>query len=218
MNQPNNTNNSDKNSNKDNDKNRNRNRNRSRNRSRNRDSDSDRNKNTPPKKESQNKTNNRRRRDYQDRRNKPKKTSNKLSDHFSMNDFKCKEKGTIKISLGLVGALEMLRSKAQKRIEIIKGFEDPEVAEKKGKLKRNFHTQGLAADIKILNLSAKETFLLAEQIPEIMAIGLNVDEDYVHVDTRKTPERLLWVESKNTEIELNQDNRDQYLAITKDAD
>ena len=139
-----------------------------------------------------------------------KRSSHKLSDHFSKRDFTCKESGKLKISLGLIGALELIRSKANQRINIIKGFESLETAEKKGKAKRNHHTTGIAADITIDNFSAIETFKLAEEIPEIMGIGLNIDENYVHIDTRKATERSIWVEKNDDEIELTESNKSDW--------
>ncbi len=142
---------------------------------------------------------------------KPKKAkSNRVSEHFSKRDFVCKESGEFKISLGLVGALEQLRFLTKKRITIIKGYEPPEVAEKKGKIKRNYHTKGIAADIQVDNLDPKEAFIFAETIPEINGIGLNIAENYIHVDTRKE-ERTLWIEEKDSIIELNEENRSKYL-------
>ena len=144
-------------------------------------------------------------------RPKKKKFTNKISDHFSKNDFACKESGKFRISLGLVGVLEELRGVTQKRINIVKGYECPEVAEAKGQLKRNFHTQGLAADIQILNMSSVDVFKEAEKLAGVVGIGLNLKDDYVHIDTRKA-ERLLWVEENNEEIPITDDNRKQYLS------
>tara|TARA_A100001015_G_scaffold300588_1_gene386208 strand:+ start:4045 stop:4500 length:456 start_codon:yes stop_codon:yes gene_type:complete len=144
------------------------------------------------------------------KKKKAKRPSHKLSDHFSKRDFTCKESGKLKISLGLVGALELIRSKANQRINIIKGYESLEAAEKKGKAKRNHHTTGIAADITIDNFTATETFKLATEIPEIMGIGLNLEENYVHVDTRKAKERSLWVEKNDDEIELTDENKQEW--------
>ena len=47
----------------------------------------------------------------------------------------------------MVGGLELLRSITKKRIEIVKGYESPESAESKGKVSRNLHVSGIAADI-----------------------------------------------------------------------
>lgn len=146
-------------------------------------------------------------------KSKPRKKpfTNKISDHFSKNDFACKETGKLRISLGLVGALEELRGVTQKRITIVKGYECPEVAESKGQLKRNFHTQGLAADIQIANMSIQEVFKAAEALESISGIGLNIKDDYVHIDTRKS-ERLVWVEEGDEDIPLTDSNRKQYLS------
>lgn len=145
---------------------------------------------------------------------KRKKNRNKLSEHFSKKDFVCKESGTLKISLGLIGALELLRAKSKKRISILKGFQSLESAEKAGTIKRNYHTQGLAADISIESLTVQESFKLAEEIPEIKGIGINLKENYIHVDTRKAKERSVWLEVKDQEIEVTQDNREQILGAS----
>jgi len=144
------------------------------------------------------------------KRSAPKKFTNKISDHFSKKDFVCKESGQFKISLGLVGVLEEIRCKVNKHIEIVKGFESIEVAEKKGKVKRNFHTMGLAADIKIRDMTPQEMFECASEIDAIRGIGLNLEESYVHIDTRKT-DRVCWVEEANEEIELTLENRSKYF-------
>ena len=139
-----------------------------------------------------------------------KRFTNKISEHFSKLDFTCKESGKFKISLGLVGALEELRTLVKKRITIVKGYECNEVAEKKGSLKRNLHTQGLAADITIEGMSLTESFQAAETIESITGIGINKKENYLHIETRKT-ERRCWVEENNEEIELTQENKKNYL-------
>ena len=142
---------------------------------------------------------------------KPKKRfTNKISDHFSKLDFTCKESGKFKVSLGLVGALEELRTILKKRIDIKKGYEATEVAEKKGSLKRNLHTQGLAADIVVDGLSLSEIFLAAEQVNSITGIGINKKEAHIHIETRKM-ERRLWLEDGNEEIEITQTNKQDYI-------
>lgn len=149
--------------------------------------------------------------DSQKRHFAPKKWTSKISEHFSKKDFTCKESGEFKLSLGLVGALEELWSKVRKRIEIVKGFESVDVAEKHGRMKKNYHAQGLAADIRVDGMGCKDLFLMAKSIQSFSGIGLNIEENYVHVDTRKA-ERLCWVEEKNEEIELTEDNKQKYFA------
>ena len=93
--------------------------------------------------------------------------SHKISEHFSKRDFTCKDSQRLKISLGLVGALELLRSKAKGRINVLKGYQSPESHEKTGSFKRNYHTKGLAADITIDNVSPSEVFSIAETIDSL---------------------------------------------------
>lgn len=166
------------------------------------------------------------RRDRRNRRNRdrdhfrePKqvKKRNKISDHFSRKDFYCKSgldtnNNSFRISAGLIGALEMLRTAINTRINIVKGFECTESAEKKGKVRRNYHVQGLAANISTDEISLETLFKAAEDIPEIMGIGLNLDENYVHIRTNKADERAMWVIKNSEEIDLDEKNYKTYIA------
>ena len=149
-------------------------------------------------------------------RQKPKKKNQKrqwekVSDHFALKDFTCKsdpERQEFKLSLGLVGGLEMLRSKAQNRVNILKGFESKESAQQQGRVKRNYHRLGVAADITVDNRSLKDIFLIALDIPEFNGIGINVDDNHIHVDTRKG-DRKIWVEKDNDEHEISEEDARQ---------
>lgn len=137
----------------------------------------------------------------------------KVSDHFSKKDFYCKVNPTssFKLSLGLVGGLELLRTNIKQRIEIVKGYESPESAEGKGKVSRNLHVSGIAADIQVKDFDVKELFKAAQDIPEFKGVGLNITENYVHVDTRKQEETSLWVEQNDKIISLTEENMSQYF-------
>ena len=143
-----------------------------------------------------------------------KRPSHKLSDHFSKRDFQCKCgqcEDSIKTSLGLVGGLELLRSLSKNRVNIVKGYQCPDSAEGSGKFKRNHHCMGIAADITIDRLQPKDVFLLAEQVPEFKGIGLDLDKNHVHVDTRKETERTSWVIENSTETVLTPENRSHFF-------
>lgn len=139
--------------------------------------------------------------------------TSKVSDHFSKKDFYCKvnPSSSFKLSLGLVGGLELLRTNIKQRIEIIKGYESPESAEAKGKVSRNLHVSGIAADIQVKDFDSKELFKAAQDIPEFKGIGLNITENYVHVDTRKQEDVTLWVEENDRMISLTEENMSQYF-------
>ena len=140
--------------------------------------------------------------------------SNRLSEHFSKKDFMyTDEDGSEKcrISLGLVGGLELLRSLAGNRVNVVRGYITPEAAEKQGNFKRNYHPLGLAADVTIDNLTPRDVFLLAEQVPEFKGIGLNVTDQYVHVDTRKQAHRDIWVVEGGRRVDISGEARKKYF-------
>ena len=154
------------------------------------------------------------RRHKRDRRPQPKFTQ-KISEHFSKKDFVCHcgdcDK-SVKVSMGLVGGLELLRSRLNKnRVHIKTGHMCSTAAEKQSKIKRNFHLTGVAADIAVDTVNLVDVFKAAEEIPEFMGIGLNLTDGHVHVDTRKADVRELWVEHGNDTIPLTDDNRSKYL-------
>ena len=138
--------------------------------------------------------------------------SHKISGHFSIRDFVDPESGTssFRISLGLVGALELLRSKAKQRVNIVRGYHSQENDTPRG-FHKEYHSRGLAADVTVDNMSAKSVFLLAEEIKDFGGIGLNLSKEYVHVDTRKEDDRALLVIVNGKRIDLTPENRQSYL-------
>ena len=134
------------------------------------------------------------------------KKVHKVSDHFSKRDFVCKCgncENAVRISLGLIGGLELLRFKTKNRINIVKGYVCQDAAEKSGQLKRNHHTTGIAAEIVVDNMTPKDVFLLAEEVPEFMGIGIDFTHNVLHVDTRKGKARTLWIIEEGRQIELD---------------
>lgn len=149
-------------------------------------------------------------------RQRPKKIhwTDRVSEHFKKSDFipsDLDKKEKVRISMGLVGGLELLRKRAGKRITILKGFITQEMAEKEGNWKRNYHPLGLAAEITIKDMSPETAFLLAEEIEEFKGIGLDLDKQCIHVDTRKETDRVSWVIKDGKEISLDDDQRKTFL-------
>lgn len=155
---------------------------------------------------------------YQHRRERkappPPRFTNRISDHFSKKDFVCNCgacEESIKVSLGLIGGLELLRSLVKNRITVKCGYMCGDAAEKQSLIKRNFHLVGVAADIEVENMSLPEVFKIAETIPEFKGIGLNLEDGHVHVDTRKADERELWIEEGAVNMLLTDELRAKYL-------
>lgn len=141
-----------------------------------------------------------------------KKKNTKISQHFSYGDFACncgKCDGEIKTSLGLIGGLEFLRTKLNARINIVHAYECEDA--RKSNKGKNYHAQGIAADIQVENKTPREVFCVAEEVPEFRGIGLDLDENCLHVDTRKDEEVQRWVIDRSKRIVLTADNRNHYL-------
>ncbi len=138
----------------------------------------------------------------------------KISSHFSKRDFVCKCgkcDSAIRVSMGLVGGLELLRAKVQNRISIIRGYMCSDAVDAERGLRRNYYAVGLAADITVENMDPKAVFLLAEEVPEFKGIGINLDAGVLHVDTRKEKERVAWIETRGQVVPLTESNRHEYL-------
>ena len=138
------------------------------------------------------------------------KHSNRLSFSFKKEDFACKISKKIRISLGLIGGLELLKTTCQAHIKILKGYEDPD-ALNKANFRKNYHCMGLAADIQVDSLNLKELFMKAKTIEEFKGIGINIDDNYIHVDSRKEDERLMWIEKGDQIIPITEDNYEAYF-------
>ena len=166
----------------------------------------------------QNNRNNNQNRNRQQRNKKPqgKWNRHRISDHFMKRDFDSRKKdcgcdASLRISLGLVGIIEALRAKLNKRIDIVTGYYCPDCRERQYGIKRDFHHQGVAADIRVEGMDAVDLFLEAESYPEIKGLGLNLDDNHVHIDTRKEDERTIWVETNNEWIQITEENRSEYI-------
>lgn len=117
----------------------------------------------------------------------------------------------IRVSMGLVGGLELLRAKVQNRITVVRGYMCSDAVEAERGLRRNYYAVGLAADITVENMDLRAVFRLAEEVPEFKGIGLNLDSGILHVDTRKEKELVAWVETGGKVIPLDESNRSVYL-------
>lgn len=141
----------------------------------------------------------------------------RISEHFTKRDFDSREKGcacssSLRISLGLVGVIEAIRAKINKRVEIVTGFYCSDCRPRQYGIKRDYHHTGVAADIRVTDMSVVDLFLEAETYPEIKGLGINFDDNHVHIDTRKEDERQSWVEINNEWILLTDENRSQYIS------
>ena len=142
--------------------------------------------------------------------NKPKKYNKRLTQNFLETAFRCKASGKLKISLGLVGALELLATRYNEKIKILKGYESPDSVEKKS-FRKNYHSLGVAADIQIGELSLRDQYVMVKSIKEFKGIGINLDENYIHVDSRKDETVSVWFERDEGIIPFSDEKFEEFL-------
>ncbi len=86
-----------------------------------------------------------------------KDANEKVEKHFRVKEFACKD-GTQVVFIDdyLVSILEILRNKVGKPVHINSGYRTPAHNKAVGCALYSYHTRGMAADIRIDGMSAKE--------------------------------------------------------------
>nr|QJB21300.1 MAG: hypothetical protein [Microvirus sp.] len=113
----------------------------------------------------------------------------KLARHFRVKEFACKDGSPVVfIDDYLYNILDILRHKLGKPVIITSGYRTPEWNTKCGGAKYSYHMRGMAADIRVDGISAKE---LANKLNEIIPdeCGIIVYKSWVHFDVRTSKYR-----------------------------
>lgn len=108
----------------------------------------------------------------------------KLAKHFKVKEFACKDGSQVVfIDDYLVFILDILRNKLGKPIIITSGYRTTEWNKKCNGAKYSYHMRGMAADIRVDGMTAKE---LANKLNEIVPdeCGIIVYKSWVHFDVR----------------------------------
>lgn len=104
--------------------------------------------------------------------------------HFKVKEFACKDGSkAVFIDKYLVDILDILREKIGKPVIITSGYRTPEWNAKCGGAKYSYHIRGMAADIRVDGMSAKQ---IANKLNAIIPeeCGIIVYESWVHFDVR----------------------------------
>ena len=107
-----------------------------------------------------------------------------IGKHFKVREFACKDGSPVVfIDDYLVTILDILRNKLGKPVIITSGYRTPEWNAKCGGAKYSYHMRGMAADIRVDGMSAKE---LANKLNAIVPdeCGIIVYRRWVHFDVR----------------------------------
>ena len=107
-----------------------------------------------------------------------------LARYFKVKEFACKDGSPVVfVDSYLYTILDILRNKLGKPIIITSGYRTPEWNEKCGGAKYSYHMRGMAADIRVDGMSAKQ---LANELNAIIPeeCGIIVYKNWVHFDVR----------------------------------
>ena len=110
--------------------------------------------------------------------------NNQLTKHFKVKEFACKDGSPIVfIDDYLYTILDILRNELGKPVIITSGYRTPEWNKKCNGAKYSYHMRGMAADIRVNGISAKE---IAKKLNEIVPdnCGIIVYNGWVHFDVR----------------------------------
>ena len=113
----------------------------------------------------------------------------KVGQHFKAKEFACKDGSQVVfIDEHLVSILDILRNKIGKPVIITSGYRTPEWNKKCGGAKYSYHMCGMAADIRVNGMSAKE---IANELNAIVPdeCGIIVYKSWVHFDVRTSKYR-----------------------------
>lgn len=113
----------------------------------------------------------------------------KVGKYFKVKEFACKDGSQVVfIDDYLVTILDILRNQVEKPIYINSGYRTPKRNQEVGGSKYSYHMRGMAADIRINEMTPKE---VASKLNKIVPneCGIIVYKTWVHFDTRKKPYR-----------------------------
>lgn len=113
-----------------------------------------------------------------------KSANEKVGQYFKVKEFACKDGSQVVfIDDYLCTILDILRNKLGKPIIITSGYRTPWWNAKCNGAKYSYHMRGMAADIKVNGMSAKE---LAKKLDDIVpnGCGIIVYQSWVHFDVR----------------------------------
>lgn len=108
----------------------------------------------------------------------------KIAKHFKVKEFACKDGSQVVfIDDYLVSILDILRNQIGKPVIITSGYRTPERNKKCNGAKYSYHMRGMAADIRVDGMSAKE---IANKLDKIVPdkCGIIVYSTWVHFDVR----------------------------------
>lgn len=111
--------------------------------------------------------------------------NDRLTQHFKAEEFRCKD-GTKEFlwAIELLEVLETIRNHFNEPVIINSGYRTPTWNTRVGGAKNSYHVKGMAADIRVKNVSPKEVAKFASEYMKNHG-GVICYTNFVHVDVRE---------------------------------
>lgn len=109
-------------------------------------------------------------------------SSQKLTEHFTVEEMKCECCGKADMNIGFMELLEKFRVAWGKPLNITSGFRCQKYNEKVKGVPNSQHLQGRAADIATAPLERYDFVKLAFQIG---FTGIGIGKNFIHLDSRE---------------------------------
>ena len=116
----------------------------------------------------------------------------KVAKYFNLSEFTCPCCNLVMLHPKLLGKLVELRNIMERPVYITSGYRCFEYNQKVGGVKNSYHRIGLAADIKVRDISLIELLEICENI-DFTGIGFYEKKNFLHLDVRPT-KRSRWRE------------------------
>ena len=134
-----------------------------------------------------------------------------LSRNFTYAEFACPKCGKAKVDPALINALQELRDRVGQPVIVSSGYRCPDYNRAVGGASDSLHLEGKAADIYVRGYTAVQLYRLVSEIPAFTGIGVYPQNNFVHVDLRKTPNQWGYLSGKYVPIQqiLERERRSQ---------
>lgn len=106
-----------------------------------------------------------------------------MFNHFTLDEFACKETGENHIDPAFVALLDILRDRCGFPIVITSGYRSPNHSIEKAKSAPGMHTTGRAADVAVSN--GHQRYEILKRAFDLGFTGIGVHKGFIHLDTRQ---------------------------------
>lgn len=108
---------------------------------------------------------------------------NRITEHFKLKEFACKNSEAVIVSEKLCYVLEAIRAHFGKPVVVTSGYRTPEYNAKVGGAVKSRHMLGIAADIQIAGVKPADVAAYARTLMPTYG-GIGIYSTFTHIDIR----------------------------------